>query len=363
MPSLYNTIRPLLFQLPAETSHDLVINSLARINNSRRLLSLIESRFGSAVPTLPVEVMGIQFPNPIGLAAGLDKQGSCGNAFSAMGFGWVEMGTVTPEPQAGNDKPRMFRLKEHQAIINRMGFNSCGLQQFLENVVSTKPDIVKGINIGKNAKTPIEKAADDYLVCMEAVYRHADYITVNISSPNTQNLRALQNDKALDILLAAIVTKRRALADQSGKKVPLVLKIAPDLDSDQIELIASLVQIHGIDAVAATNTTIDKTTVADHPRGNENGGLSGAPVRGQSTWVITALAKALQGSVPIIGMGGIDNPADAVEKLKAGASLLQLYTGFIYKGPKLIQDIVMSLKQECNEQAFIQWLNLQHHRN
>lgn len=363
MTALYRVIKPLLFQLPPESSHDVVINSLAKANNHPRLLSLIKNQLGKAMPLLPIELMGIKFPNPVGLAAGLDKQGNCGNVFSAMGFGWVEMGTVTPEAQVGNDKPRMFRLVEHQAIINRMGFNSCGLQQFLKNIVTTHPHVIKGINIGKNARTPIARAADDYLACMDAVYVHADYITVNISSPNTQNLRALQNDDALDSLLAAIVAKRQELTDQSGKRVPLVLKIAPDLDQDQIVMISRLVQTHEIDAVAATNTTIDKTAVTEHPNGNETGGLSGAPVRGQATWVIAALANAVQGSVPIIGMGGIDSPIAAIEKLKAGASLLQLYTGFIYNGPKLIQDIALALEKECNELTFAQWLDLQHRQN
>ncbi len=362
MPVPYSAVRPLLFALPAETSHDLVMGALARVSKNNALLSQMRRSYGNRVPDLPATVMGLTFPNPVGLAAGLDKQGNCGNAFSAMGFGWVEMGTVTPEPQPGNDKPRMFRLQSHQAIINRMGFNSCGLTRFLGNVIATDPGIIQGINIGKNAKTPIENAADDYTTCLELVYPHASYITVNISSPNTQNLRELQSDEALDSLLATIVNKKQQLASTHGNAVPLVLKIAPDLDDDQISVIATLVQKHGIDAVAATNTTIDKSAVAEHAHGNETGGLSGAPVRQRSTEVIRKLATAMRGQVPIIGIGGIDDPESAIEKLKAGASLLQLYTGFIYKGPILIAEIVEALQQECSDLTFAEWLTSQHRK-
>ncbi|MBX2869597.1 MAG: quinone-dependent dihydroorotate dehydrogenase [Acidiferrobacterales bacterium] len=356
----YRIVRPLLFALPAETSHDLVMGALGRASNSPTVLSWMQRSYGERVPELPTDLLGLAFSNPVGLAAGLDKQGNCGNAFSAMGFGWVEMGTVTPKPQPGNEKPRMFRLKSHQAIINRMGFNSCGLTQFLRSATATDPGVIQGINIGKNAKTPIENAAEDYTTCLEMVYPHASYITVNISSPNTQNLRALQSDEALDTLLATIVEKKKELTRTHGKEVPLVLKIAPDLDDAQIQVIAVLLQKHGIDAVAATNTTIDKSSVSRHIRGNETGGLSGVPLRQRSTEVIRKLAVALNGQIPIIGIGGIDDPLSAIEKLKAGASLLQLYTGFIYQGPTLVAEIVEALRQECGDLSFNDWLANQH---
>ena len=342
---MYRLIRPLLFQLDAETSHDLVLNQLARISKSDvgcRLLKLRYSRIKLASPT---KAMGLTFPNPIGLAAGLDKQANACNALDALGFGWLELGTVTPLPQAGNPKPRMFRLNRHQAIINRMGFNSIGLDAFLDNISNANPGIIKGINIGKNAITPMENAVDDYLIGLRGVAAHADYVTINISSPNTQNLRELQRDHQLDQLLMALNSERKKLCDQLGKPLPLVLKISPDVDQSQIHTISQLLRVHEIDGVAATNTTVSRHSVASSVHANETGGLSGSPMHNQSLEVITALKDHLQGSIPIIGVGGIDSPQSAIATMRAGADLLQIYTGFIYQGPALVQRILKALRK------------------
>ena len=284
--------------------------------------------------------MGLNFPNPVGLAAGLDKDGAYIDGLAALGFGFIEIGTVTPRAQPGNPKPRMFRLPEAQALINRMGFNNGGVDAFVRNVQASRfyqeRRGILGLNIGKNADTPIERATDDYLYCLDKVYPYAAYVTVNISSPNTKNLRQLQQASEIDALLSALKMAQSQLADKHGRYVPLVLKIAPDLDDEQIDTIASALLRNHIDGVIATNTTITREAVQGLTHANETGGLSGAPVRDLSTRVIRALHQVLQGEIPIIGVGGILNGVDAHEKMAAGASLIQLYTGLIYRGPALV---------------------------
>lgn len=337
---MYSLLRPALFQLQAETAHHLTLDSL---NTAYRLglSSLLAPRIAYDVRS----VMGIKFPNPVGLAAGLDKNGDCINGLSALGFGSIEIGTITPLPQPGNPQPRLFRLPEARAIINRMGFNNDGVDALIANVQRANFKGVLGINIGKNAATPIENAADDYLICLRKVYAHASYVTVNISSPNTKNLRQLQNDEALDKLLATLKTEQEKLADTHGKYVPLALKIAPDMEAEQILQIARLLMLHRIDGVIATNTTLARDAVSHLPHGNETGGLSGAPVRDKSTAVIRALAAELQGALPIIGVGGILCGADAAEKIQAGASLVQIYSGLIYRGPKLVSECCAAIRK------------------
>ena len=286
--------------------------------------------------------MGLTFPNPVGLAAGLDKDGAYIDGLAALGFGFIEIGTVTPRAPPGNPKPRMFRLPEAQALINRMGFNNGGVDAFVRNVQASrfyqKRQDILGLNIGKNADTPIERATDDYLYCLDKVYPYAAYVTVNISSPNTKNLRQLQQASELDALLSSLKQAQSRLADTHGRYVPLVLKIAPDLDDEQIDTIASALLRHHIDGVIATNTTITRDAVQGLAHANETGGLSGAPVRDLSTRVIRALHQVLQGEIPIIGVGGILSGTDASEKMAAGASLVQLYTGLIYRGPALVRE-------------------------
>ena len=336
--NIYSLASPLLFQFDAESIHDFTLKSL---NTAERLGAL------SLYPSPPVcqsrQVMGITFPNPVGLAAGLDKNAAVIDAMVALGFGFIEVGTVTPRPQPGNPKPRLFRLKEAQGIVNRFGFNNLGVDHLIENVKVAKYKGVLGINIGKNFDTPMENAVDDYLICMQKVYAHATYITVNISSPNTKNLRALQEKEALAHLLATLKLEQTKLANQHGKYVPITLKIAPDLEFEQINEIADLLMEHNIDGVIATNTTLDRDSVQGIEHAEEAGGLSGAPVRKKSTLVIQQLSQRLQGAVPIIGVGGILSGADAVEKITAGAELVQVYSGLIYKGPKLVHDICKSL--------------------
>lgn len=287
--------------------------------------------------------MGITFPNPVGLAAGLDKNGMVIDGMAALGFGFIEVGTVTPRPQPGNPKPRLFRVAEAQGVINRFGFNNLGVDHLIANVKASNYKGVLGINIGKNFDTPNERAIDDYLICMQKVYAYASYITVNISSPNTKNLRALQEKEALSTLLIALKQSQVQLADQHGRYVPITLKIAPDLEQAQVNEIADLLMAHQIDGVIATNTTLSREAVQGMPHGEETGGLSGAPVREKSTLVIQQLSQRLQGTLPIIGVGGILNGADAAEKIAAGASLVQVYSGLIYKGPRLIHDVCRSL--------------------
>lgn len=331
---MYSLLRELLFLLPAETSHHLALKTL-KLTEKTGL-----SARGKALPGKAVQVMGIDFPNPVGLAAGLDKNGEYIDALAAQGFGFIEIGTVTPRPQSGNPLPRMFRLPEAKAIINRMGFNNHGLEYLLGQVEKAKYQGILGINIGKNADTPVERAVDDYLIALKRVYAHADYITINISSPNTPGLRSLQYGDELQQLLATLKAEQQQLAEQHEKYVPLAVKVAPDLNQDEISSMAAAFLDNKIDALIATNTLLDKTAVRDLRYGQEQGGLSGQPLTQKSTEVIAAFHQQLGEEIPIIGVGGIMSGADARAKLDAGAKLVQLYSGFIYAGPALIKECV-----------------------
>lgn len=335
--SLYSVVKPLLFQLDPEYTHDLTLKSLKW---AEKLHLLHQSTIASSKPR---QVMGLTFPNPVGLAAGLDKNGAVIDGFAALGFGFIEVGTVTPRPQPGNPKPRLFRIKQAEGIINRFGFNNLGVDQLIENVKAAKYQGILGINIGKNFDTPNEKAVDDYLACMDKVYVHASYITVNISSPNTKNLRNLQEKEALSNLLKQLKSNQDKLSQHHGKYVPIALKIAPDLTEAQVIEIADLLMQHEMDGVIATNTTLARDAVKGLPHADEAGGLSGLPVQQQSTAVVRQLANQLKGSLPIIGVGGIASGQDAAQKIAAGASLVQVYSGLIYKGPALIKDICKAL--------------------
>jgi dihydroorotate dehydrogenase len=337
---MYSFLNPLLFKLEPETAHHATLAALARAHG----LGLLPL-FTKQVAADPREVMGLRFPNPVGLAAGLDKDGAYIDALGALGFGFIEIGTVTPRPQPGNPRPRLFRLPEAQAIINRMGFNNHGVDALVENVKRASFKGILGINIGKNADTPIEKAADDYLICLRKVYSHASYVTVNISSPNTKNLRQLQGGDELAALLSQLKAEQTRLAGLHGKYVPIAVKIAPDLEGEQIKQIAALLMQHQIDAVIATNTTLSREGVEHLAHGQETGGLSGVPVRDKSTSVIRQLAAELQGALPIIGVGGIVKGDDALEKIRAGASLVQIYTGMIYRGPELIGECAAAIRR------------------
>lgn len=332
---VYPLVRQALFQLEAERAHELTFQQLRFITGTP-----LEALIRQSLPAKPVSCMGLSFKNPVGLAAGLDKNGECIDAFAAMGFGFIEVGTVTPRPQAGNDKPRMFRLVEAEGIINRMGFNNLGVDHLIENVKKARFNGVLGINIGKNKDTPVEQGKDDYLTCMDKTYAHAGYITLNISSPNTPGLRTLQYGEALDDLLSAIKNKQKDLEVKHQKYVPIAVKIAPDLSEEELIQIADSLVRHNIDGVIATNTTLDRRLVEGLKYAGEAGGLSGRPVQSRSTEVIRRLAQELDGRLPIIGVGGIDSLVSAREKLAAGASLIQLYSGFIYKGPSLVKKIV-----------------------
>ena len=342
---LYPLLRPALFSLDPEDAHRFTLASLD-IAHRLGLLNLLPRATGK-----PVRVMGIDFPHPVGLAAGLDKDGAHINALAALGFGFIEIGTVTPRPQPGNPQPRMFRLPAAEALINRMGFNNLGVDNLVKNVEASGFTGVLGINIGKNKDTPNEQAVDDYRACLDKVYTHARYVTVNISSPNTQGLRELQKDEALDALLSAIKLRQSELAQRHGQYVPIALKIAPDLDDAQIAAVAALLMMHRVDAVIATNPTIARDGVAGLPYAEEAGGLSGAPVRAASTRVIAALAHHLKNEVPIIGVGGILSGTDALEKITAGASLVQFYTGMVYRGPELISECVAALASSAAASA------------
>ena len=343
----YALARPFLFGLDAEAAHELTMASLARGQGTPLQWAWCSERIED-----PVTLAGLTFPNRVGLAAGLDKNARCIDGLSAMGFGFVEVGTVTPKAQPGNPKPRMFRLPQANALINRLGFNNEGLDAFIANVQKAtfrrknpaRPMLL-GLNIGKNAATPIEDATSDYLTCLDGVYPHADYVTVNISSPNTKNLRALQSDEALDGLLGAIAERREILATRHGKRVPIFVKIAPDLDTPQIEAIAATLLRHGMDGVVATNTTVERSKVQGLPHAEEAGGLSGAPVLEASNQVIRSLRAALGKGFPIIGVGGILSAQDALSKIDAGADVVQIYTGLIYEGPKLVKDSALALQQ------------------
>lgn len=337
----YPLARAALFSMDAERAHELTLDLLQKSYDcsfSRRLLA--------QRPELPRTVMGLRLRNPVGLAAGLDKNGAHIDALGQLGFGFVEVGTVTPRAQPGNPKPRMFRLPRAEALINRMGFNNLGLDAFIANVQRSewrRQGGILGLNIGKNADTPIERAIDDYLAGLDAVAPHADYVTVNISSPNTQNLRSLQSHDALAALLAALQTRRDAIAEQSGRKVPLAVKIAPDLSMDEVDAIAEALPRYGIDGVIATNTTLARDAVRGLPYEDEAGGLSGPPVHALSLLVIERLRQRLGKDFAIIGVGGINSGRQAVEKIEAGADAVQLYTGLIYQGPKLITECVQAL--------------------
>lgn len=340
----YPLARPALFAMDAETAHEVTLSGLQRAYECGATRKLMHAQ-----PTAPSTLMGMQLANPIGLAAGLDKNGAYIDALGNLGFGFIEVGTVTPRAQPGNPKPRMFRLPRANALINRLGFNNQGLDAFLANVQRSqwrKQGGILGLNIGKNADTPIERAADDYLIGLEGVYPHADYVTVNISSPNTKNLRALQSGDELSALLAQLADKRRALEDQHQRRVPMAVKIAPDLTQEQIDAIADTLPRHGIDGVIATNTTLSRDAVAGQAHADEAGGLSGAPVHELSLKVIRRLKEQLGDSLAIIGVGGVLSGQQAREKMAAGADAVQLYTGLIYRGPALVAECVRAVSKK-----------------
>jgi dihydroorotate dehydrogenase len=337
---MYELLRPLLFALDAETAHGLTLYASDVAQRSGL------SRFIATPPApLPVRVLGIDFPNPVGLAAGLDKNGEHLDGLAALGFGFVEIGTVTPRPQPGNDKPRMFRLPSHEAVINRLGFNNGGIDALVRNVEKATYRGVLGINIGKNKDTPNERAIDDYLFCLERAYPLATYVTVNISSPNTQGLRDLQEEETLRRFIATLRDAQERLASQHGKRKPMLLKIAPDLTETELDAIADVLLASGIDGVICTNTTIDRDTVAGDPNAHETGGLSGRPLFEKSTTVLRGMATRLGGKLPIVGVGGILDGDTAAEKIEAGASLVQVYSGLVYRGPKLIAEAVTEIRR------------------
>ncbi|HMS28115.1 MAG TPA: quinone-dependent dihydroorotate dehydrogenase [Burkholderiaceae bacterium] len=346
----YGLARPFLFGLDAETAHELTMHALTTAQGTPLAWAYCNARVDD-----PIELAGLTFPNRVGLAAGLDKNARAIDALGGMGFGFVEVGTVTPLAQPGNPKPRMFRLPKANALINRLGFNNDGLEAFIANVQKAKfrslagkgkHPMLLGLNIGKNAATPIENATSDYLIGLRGVYPHADYVTVNISSPNTKNLRALQSDEALDALLSAIAAERKVLKKKHGKAVPIFIKIAPDLDAAQIDVIAASLLLHHMDGVVATNTTLSREAVKGLPHADEAGGLSGAPVLQASNQVIRQLRQALGKNFPIIGVGGVMSAADAVSKIEAGANVVQIYTGLIYQGPDLVKAAALAIKNK-----------------
>lgn len=334
---LYSLARQALFLLDAETSHHLALSSIS-LAHKCGLTGLFVKK-----PRVPTEFLGLHLDNPVGLAAGLDKNGDYIDALAALGFGYIEIGTITPRPQPGNPKPRLFRLPKKMAIINRMGFNNKGVDHLVAQVKKSQFEGVLGINIGKNFDTPVEDALSDYLKCMEKVYTLASYITINISSPNTQGLRSLQYGESLSELLAGLKQSQLALSQQHKKYVPLLVKIAPDLEAEEVNQIAAQFIEHKIDGVIATNTTLSRDGVESLKHGGEQGGLSGAPVLEKSNTVLEQLTQALEGAIPVIGVGGITNGADARKKIELGAELVQIYSGFIYEGPKLIRDCVSAI--------------------
>ncbi len=334
----YPFVRKALFQLDPERAHEFTFQQLRRITGTP-----FEALVRQKVPAKPVNCMGLTFKNPLGLAAGLDKDGECIDALGAMGFGSIEIGTVTPRPQPGNDKPRLFRLVDAEGLINRMGFNNLGVDNLIENVKKAHYDGVLGINIGKNKDTPVEQGKDDYLICMDKIYPYAGYIAINISSPNTPGLRTLQYGEALDDLLIAIKNKQDDLQKIHQKYVPIAVKIAPDLSEEELIQVADSLVRHNIDGVIATNTTLDRSLVQGMKNCDQTGGLSGRPLQLKSTEIIRRLSQELNGRLPIIGVGGIDSVIAAREKIAAGATLVQIYSGFIFKGPPLIKEIVSNI--------------------
>ncbi|HAP0157577.1 TPA: quinone-dependent dihydroorotate dehydrogenase [Escherichia coli] len=334
----YPFVRKALFQLDPERAHEFTFQQLRRITGTP-----FEALVRQKVPAKPVNCMGLTFKNPLGLAAGLDKDGECIDALGAMGFGSIEIGTVTPRPQPGNDKPRLFRLVDAEGLINRMGFNNLGVDNLIENVKKAHYDGVLGINIGKNKDTPVEQGKDDYLICMDKIYPYAGYIAINISSPNTPGLRTLQYGEALDDLLIAIKNKQNDLQKIHQKYVPIAVKIAPDLSEEELIQVADSLVCHNIDGVIATNTTLDRSLVQGMKNCDQTGGLSGRPLQLKSTEIIRRLSQELNGRLPIIGVGGIDSVIAAREKIAAGATLVQIYSGFIFKGPPLIKEIVSNI--------------------
>ncbi len=340
---LYTFLRPLLFKLDPESVHSIIFSTIEQA----RKFGLLKN---TAITCQPRNVMGLDFPNPVGLAAGLDKNGEHLDALAALGFGFLEIGTVTPRPQPGNPAPRIFRVPEASAVINRLGFNNHGVDQLIENIKHSDYQGILGINIGKNFDTPLEQAVEDYRIGLQKVYPYASYVTVNISSPNTQNLRQLQATDALDHLLSELKSEQIKLAQIHGKYVPMVVKIAPDLELAQIESIAALLMKHQIDGVIATNTTISRTSIEHLPVAQESGGLSGAPLTQRATAIVHQLHHLLQGALPIIGVGGIMSVGDAQDKIEAGASLIQLYTGLIYYGPDLVKEIAQAVCADKTKQ-------------
>lgn len=340
---LYNLIRPLLFLLNPETAHNCSLQAMALLQKIGALNWLIDNN----VPSHPVKIAGITFPNPVGLAAGMDKNGIAIDALGALGFGFLELGTVTPQAQAGNPKPRLFRLKKEGAIINRMGFNNDGVDALVQRIQQSKfyqNGGIIGINIGKNAATPIENAVDDYLIGLKKAYQTAHYVAVNISSPNTKNLRSLQAGESLDILLKNLKATQQQLAEQCGKYTPIFIKIAPDLTDEEVENIAHNLIKHQMDGVIATNTTLNREKILSSPWKNEIGGLSGKPLKEKALNIQKTLAKSLDGALPIIGVGGIFSGEDAQEKIQNGAQLVQLYSGFVFKGPVFIAECRRALE-------------------
>lgn len=338
---MYDILRPLLFKLDAETAHRATLYALGVAQRSN-----FAHWIAKPPADLPTKVFGITFPNPVGLAAGLDKNAEHLDALDALGFGFIEVGTVTPKPQSGNDRPRLFRLPRHEAIINRMGFNNAGVDALVRNVRRSSYHGVLGINIGKNKDTPNEKAVSDYLLCLTRVYELASYVTVNISSPNTQGLRDLQEEATLRRFISVLREAQERLGSQHGRRKPMLLKIAPDLGEAELDAIAEVLLHTGIDGVVCSNTTIDHAAVADDPHGNEVGGLSGKPLFDRSTAVLAGMRRRLQGRVPLIGVGGILDGSDAAEKLEMGASLVQLYSGLIYRGPQLVAECVNEIRRQ-----------------
>jgi dihydroorotate dehydrogenase len=349
---MYSLLRPLLFRLPPETAHHFTLHTLKALHR----LKLTKLFFGK-IPDAPCTVMGLNFPNPVGLAAGMDKNAEYIDSLAALGFGFIEVGTVTPRPQPGNPQPRLFRLSAAQALINRMGFNNQGVDKLLDNVQKAHFSGILGINIGKNFDTPLEKAVDDYLIGLHKVYAHADYVTVNISSPNTPGLRQLQQGEELDRILNPLKQAQQQLATQHNKYVPLVIKIAPDLSEAEVTIIADKLLAYNIDGVIATNTTLSRVGVENLPYAFEAGGLSGAPLSARATQIVQQLSATLQGKIPIIAAGGVMSAADAQEKIKAGASLVQIYTGLIYRGPALVKALPKDLRGDQYPAGRVRSLN------